>query len=187
MPATRRRSTIELSPTVVDVLPPPLAPLQQQQQSCRRIKVVTLNCWGLLFPASRRRRERVEGIGRALMEWSSASVASTPSSSSSSSAPAPAPAAPSPPPPDVVCLQEVWCASDARSIAARAALGGHLVHSHHFRSGAFGSGLLTLSAFPIVGARFGAFAAAGDPLAVLQGDGVAGKGVGDTSFAGKSV
>ena len=52
------------------------------------------------------------------------------------------------------------------------------MYSHHFRNGVFGSGLLTLSAFPILEASFSAFAAAGDPLAVLQGDGVAGKGVG---------
>ena len=52
------------------------------------------------------------------------------------------------------------------------------MYSHHFRHGVFGSGLLTLSAFPILEASFSAFAAAGDPLAVLQGDGVAGKGVG---------
>ena len=171
MPATRRRSTIELSPTVLDVLPVSLPPLQRQQCSRRQIKILTLNCWGLLFPASKRRKERVEGIGRALMEWPSSASASV--STSSSSLPSS-----SSPPPDVVCLQEVWCSADARSIASRAALGGHLIHSHHFRNGAFGSGLLTLSAFPVVAASFEAFAAAGDPLAVLQGDGVAGKGVG---------
>lgn len=108
------------------------------------------------------------------MEWSlaprSAASVSTSSSASSPSF--------SGPPPDVVCLQEVWCAADARSIASAAALGGHLLYSHHFRNGVFGSGLLTLSAFPISQASFAAFAAAGDQLAVLQGDGVAGKGVG---------
>ena len=169
---TRRRST--LSPVVLDVLPalpaaaPPPPPPQQQQRK-RLLKVVTLNCWGLLFPASRARKRRVEAIGRALMESSLVSSSSTSSVSTSTSSSAP---------PDVVCLQEVWCAADARSIASQAALGGHLVYSHHFRNGAFGSGLLTLSAFPILGASFSAFAAAGDPLAVLQGDGVAGKGVG---------
>lgn len=171
--ATRRRST--LSPVVLDVLPPPLPPPPPLQSRRRTVKVITLNCWGLLFPASRDRRERVAGIGRALMEWSMAAI--DPSSSAVSTSTSTSSSASSPPP-DVVCLQEVWSAGDARSIAEAAALGGRLVHSHHFRNGVFGSGLLTLSRFPILQASFGAFAAAGDPLAVLQGDGVAGKGVG---------
>jgi endonuclease/exonuclease/phosphatase family metal-dependent hydrolase len=112
-------------------------------------RVLTLNCWGLLG-VSRHRTARFEAIGRALATCGA----------------------------DAVCLQEVWVAGDAARLATLAAGGGRLVHAHHFRCGAFGAGLVTLSAHPILSARFTRFAAAGDPLALHQGDAVAGKGVG---------
>lgn len=113
------------------------------------LRILTLNCWGLLG-VSKHRASRFEAIGRALAGggW------------------------------DVVCLQEVWVAADAARLGAVAAAGGRLIHAHHFRAGAFGAGLVTLSAHPVVSARFSRFPAAGDPLALHQGDAVAGKGVG---------
>ncbi len=45
---------------------------------------------------------------------------------------------------DVVVLQEVWVDRDAQLLMAAGQQGG-LVHSMHFRSGIFGSGLVTLS------------------------------------------
>ncbi len=49
---------------------------------------------------------------------------------------------------DVVHLQEVWCRHDADLILAEAAK-GQLKHGHHFIAGHFGSGLVTLSRFPL--------------------------------------
>lgn len=49
---------------------------------------------------------------------------------------------------DVVHLQEVWCRSDAVLILEEAAK-AKLRHGHHFVAGHFGSGLLTLSRFPL--------------------------------------
>jgi sphingomyelin phosphodiesterase 2 len=60
---------------------------------------------------------------------------------------------------------------------------GWLRHSHHWLGGAIGSGLLLLSAHPIVDAAFKPFSARGDPAAVLQGDFFAGKGVGWAAVA----
>lgn len=45
---------------------------------------------------------------------------------------------------DLVLLQEVWVDSDAEVLMSAAKLGG-LPYAIHFRSGVFGSGLLTLS------------------------------------------
>ena len=53
---------------------------------------------------------------------------------------------------DVVFLQEVWVAEDARLICSRSAE-GRLKHAHHFIHNIFGSGLVVLSAFPILQAR----------------------------------
>lgn len=118
------------------------------------LRVLTLNCWGLLG-VSKHRAARFEAIGRALAATDA----------------------------DVACLQEVWVRADAARLAALAAAGGRLTHTHHFRCGPFGAGLVTLSAHPITVARFTRFAAAGDPLALAQGDAVAGKGVGAVRLA----
>lgn len=54
---------------------------------------------------------------------------------------------------DVVLLQEVWCDGDAELLMQAAARGG-LAHAVHFRSGVFGSGLMTLSRWPIMQSFF---------------------------------
>lgn len=54
---------------------------------------------------------------------------------------------------DVVLFQEVWVDSDAALLSQAASEAG-LVYSTHFKSGTFGSGLLTLSRHPIVASGF---------------------------------
>ncbi|KAK9868659.1 hypothetical protein WJX84_005275 [Apatococcus fuscideae] len=115
------------------------------------LQIFTLNCWGLWLVAKQRAR-RLRLIGEALQRSSA----------------------------DVVHLQEVWCRHDADLILAEAAK-GQLKHGHHFIAGHFGSGLVTLSRFPLKQARFIQFTAAGDPLS-LKGDFFAGKGVGWTQL-----
>lgn len=77
---------------------------------------------------------------------------------------------------DVVLLQEVWVDGDARDLQAAAKQAG-LVHSVHFRSGMFGSGLVTLSRHPIRQMGFFKYAASGSALELHKGDFHAGKGV----------
>jgi sphingomyelin phosphodiesterase 2 len=141
--------------------------------------VVTLNTWGLLG-LSKHREARVA----ALCDWLADPLRhQRPPSPPSSSAPDAPPLLPFAAdfwrrrPVDVVLLQEVWVAADAAQLAAAARRGG-LAHSVHFRSGAFGAGLVTLSRFPVDGARLRVFAARGDPCAVFSGDFFAAKGVG---------
>eukprot|EP00798_Chlamydomonas_sp_ICE-L_P032240 gene32239-16805_t len=78
---------------------------------------------------------------------------------------------------DVVVLQEIWVGVDAKLLMESAAKGG-LSHSIHFRSGMFGSGLVTLSRYPIVESGFWRYSSAGDPAAISCGDFYAGKGFG---------
>lgn len=78
---------------------------------------------------------------------------------------------------DVVLLQEVWLAEDARLLMHSAGKAG-LVHAMHFKSGKFGSGLVSLSRFPITDSGFWRYSAAGDALALGCGDFYAGKGGG---------
>ena len=113
------------------------------------LTAITLNAWGLLAPASRDRRARVASLAHHLATTDA----------------------------DIVCLQEVWVSSDAHALTEAGRAAG-LVHAVRFRCGAFGSGLLTLSRHPITASCFTPYAAAGDPLALAQGDAVAGKGVG---------
>ena len=113
------------------------------------LTIITLNTWGLLAPASRDRVSRVSALASRLAITDA----------------------------DIVCLQEVWVSADADALTAAGRAGG-LPHAVRFRSGPFGSGLLTLSRHPITSSCFTPYGAAGDPLAIAQGDAVAGKGVG---------
>jgi len=78
-------------------------------------------------------------------------------------------------PQDVVLLQEVWVDTDVRLLMAAGKAAG-LVHGVHFRSGMFGSGLVTMSRHPITELGFWLYAAAGNAHAVVHGDFYAGKG-----------
>jgi sphingomyelin phosphodiesterase 2 len=60
----------------------------------------------------------------------------------------------------------------------RAAAEAGLSHSHYFQSGIMGSGLLTLSRYPIVASSFLRFRLNGRPQDLIRSDYYAGKGVG---------
>ena len=77
---------------------------------------------------------------------------------------------------DVVCLQEVWLGSDVARIVSLASPA--LPHSHWFCGGFVGSGLLTLSAHPIVATAFHRFTVNGTPWDVAGADWFGAKGVG---------
>lgn len=76
---------------------------------------------------------------------------------------------------DVVLLQEVWVEQDAKLLLECGKAGG-LVHGMHFKTGMLGSGLVTMSRFPIQECAVWQFAAAGDPAAFSCGDFYASKG-----------
>ena len=80
-------------------------------------------------------------------------------------------------------LQEVWVDSDAQ-LLIRSAKAAGLQHCTHFRSGLFGSGLVTMSRHPIAEHGFWQYAAAGFPLALHCGDFYAKKGGNVTELQG---
>ncbi|MGE5603531.1 MAG: endonuclease/exonuclease/phosphatase family protein, partial [Nitrososphaerales archaeon] len=112
------------------------------------LRVLSFNTWGVPF-FSRDRAARMRAIGRAVARMDV----------------------------DVVGLQEVFYAKDRRLLIEAAARAG-LVYSHYFHSGVMGSGLLTLSRYPIVATSFLRFRLNGRPQDVVRVDYYAGKGVG---------
>lgn len=78
---------------------------------------------------------------------------------------------------DIVCFQEVFLESDRETLSRILAAAG-LPHSQYFASPPGGSGLLTVSRYPIREAAFHRFTEGGNPLAVQHGDWWAGKGAG---------
>jgi endonuclease/exonuclease/phosphatase family metal-dependent hydrolase len=78
---------------------------------------------------------------------------------------------------DVVGLQEVFTQKDRQVIDQGAERAG-LVHTHYFSSGVMGSGLLTLSRYPIEDVGFLRFRLNGRPLDPIRVDYYAGKGIG---------
>ncbi|MEL6525204.1 MAG: endonuclease/exonuclease/phosphatase family protein, partial [Chloroflexota bacterium] len=77
--------------------------------------------------------------------------------------------------PDVVLFQEAYLAPD-RAILMDG-LKSILPHQHYFPSGLVGSGLLTVSAYPIVNTAFQAFSMQGKPEDITRGDYYARKGI----------
>ncbi|KAF6255870.1 Endonuclease/exonuclease/phosphatase [Scenedesmus sp. NREL 46B-D3] len=112
------------------------------------LSVLTLNIWGLWL-VSKKRGERVKHICDYLRTCTE----------------------------DVVLLQEVWVDADAQ-LLIRAGRAAGLTHATHFRSGVFGSGLVTLSRHAIVRHGFWRYAAGGFATSIGCGDYYAGKGVG---------
>ena len=112
------------------------------------LRVLSFNTWGVPF-FSRDRAARMRAIGHAIEEMDV----------------------------DVVGLQEVFYVKDRRLLVEAAARAG-LVYSHYFNSGVMGSGLLTLSRFPIVETSFLRFRLNGRPQDFVRVDYYAGKGVG---------
>lgn len=111
------------------------------------LKVVTFNIWDLYHEGTHR-RERMEAIGRNLVELE----------------------------PDVIGFQEAFIRRD-REIVLRALEQAGLAHHQYFRSGLVGSGLLVVSRFPIEEAFFHRYTRGGNPFKVWHGDWWAGKGV----------
>lgn len=82
--------------------------------------------------------------------------------------------------PDVVCLQEMFTSVPRQMIMQ--ALQNIYRYQHYFPSGLLGSGLLTLSKFPIVYTDFHRFTLGGKPEKLTHGDYYAGKGIGLTTL-----
>lgn len=80
--------------------------------------------------------------------------------------------------PDVVLLQEVFMTAERKRLIAD--LRDTYPHHYYFPSAQVGSGLLTLSKFPIVDAYFHRFRMGGKIERLEQGDFYAGKGIGMT-------
>ncbi|KAL7815389.1 Endonuclease/exonuclease/phosphatase [Trichoderma aethiopicum] len=113
-----------------------------------QIRLLTLNCWGLIY-ISALRTPRLAEIGRQLALLD--------------------------PPPDIVCLQECWAQADYRAI--REATAAVLPHGKFYHSGAFGGGLALLSRWPIEASSMFRYPLNGRPTAFWRGDWYVGKGV----------
>ncbi|KAM0262369.1 hypothetical protein ACHAQJ_001838 [Trichoderma viride] len=113
-----------------------------------QIRLLSLNCWGLLF-ISDLRTARLAEIGRQLALLD--------------------------PPPDIVCLQECWTQADYLAICqATAAI---LPYGKFYNSGAFGGGLALLSRWPVESSSMFRYPLNGRPTAFWRGDWYVGKGV----------
>ncbi|GFP58112.1 hypothetical protein ACSS6W_006952 [Trichoderma asperelloides] len=113
-----------------------------------QIRLLSLNCWGLLF-ISDLRTPRLAEIGRQLALLD--------------------------PPPDIVCLQECWTRDDYQAICKAAA--DILPYGKFYNSGAFGGGLALLSRWPVETSSMFRYPLNGRPTAFWRGDWYVGKGV----------
>ncbi|MCJ1397705.1 phospholipase C type enzyme [Xylographa trunciseda] len=114
----------------------------------QKLNLLTLNCWGLKY-ISTSRSARLSQIGHEIATTS--------------------------PTPHIVALQECWTHADYLSI--RASTRSILPHSKFYYSGVFGSGLVILSAYPIIASTMHRYALNGRPTAFYRGDWFVGKGV----------
>lgn len=112
-----------------------------------RLRVATLNVWGLPEPITQEPGARLRAIGRTLPELAL----------------------------DVVAFQEAWYPK-ARRILREAGDRAGLVHAWSPEARFGGSGLLVLSRHPIERARFAPYALGGLPQRVSHGDYYGGKG-----------
>ncbi|KAF1983575.1 sphingomyelinase family protein [Aulographum hederae CBS 113979] len=113
-----------------------------------RLRVLTLNCWGLKF-LSDDHGPRLTHIGSLIAN--------------------------SPDPPQIVCLQECWTAADYDSIRTQTL--SILPHGKFYHSGIFGGGLAILSKWPIEESSMVRYPLNGRPTAFFRGDWFVGKGV----------
>ncbi|GAA5967497.1 hypothetical protein JCM11641_000567 [Rhodosporidiobolus odoratus] len=134
-----------------------------QSGNDKRLKVLSLNCWGLWLVADKR-KQRLQAIA----DW----IAN--SSSPSTSTDAHLEDGHHSGGYDAIALQEIWVRSDYEHVAVRAKQAG-LVHSRFFYSGAIGSGLAILSRHPIISAFVSPYPLNGFPLHFIEGDFFAGK------------
>lgn len=112
------------------------------------LKLVTWNVWGIPL-VTPQREERIAAIAQMVADTGA----------------------------DIVCFQEVFLEADRRTLCETLAKAG-LTYWRYFSSLPLGSGLLTLSRYPIEDAMFFRFSDGGDPLALQYGDWWAGKGAG---------
>lgn len=113
-----------------------------------RIRILTLNCWGLKFIA-KDRVERLSEIGRRIGNAES--------------------------PPEIVGLQECWTQEDYQSIREQTQ---HILpYGKFYYSGIFGGGLAILSRWPIEESSMFGYPLNGRPTAFFRGDWFVGKGV----------
>jgi sphingomyelin phosphodiesterase 2 len=113
-----------------------------------RVRILTLNCWGLKF-LSKFRHERLSEIGRQL------AIADEP--------------------PEIVGLQECWTQQDYNSIRQQTK---HILpYGKFYFSGVFGGGLAILSKWPIEESSMFQYPLNGRPTAFFRGDWYVGKGV----------
>ncbi|MCJ1317320.1 phospholipase C type enzyme [Xylographa vitiligo] len=114
----------------------------------QKLHLLTLNCWGLKY-ISTSRSARLSQIGH--------EIATTQ------------------PAPHIVALQECWTHADYLSIHASTR---HILpHAKFYHSGIFGSGLVILSAYPIIASTMYRYSLNGRPTAFYRGDWFVGKGV----------
>lgn len=78
--------------------------------------------------------------------------------------------------PDIIALQEVFLEPSRKQLLK--ALSDEWPHQHAFLSGMLGSGLLTLSRYPILDVNFYTFRMSGKPERIWQGDFYGRKGIG---------
>ncbi|KAL5088473.1 hypothetical protein Trisim1_006676 [Trichoderma cf. simile WF8] len=126
----------------------PSSASQATSQPVTQIRLLTLNCWGLLF-ISDLRTPRLAEIGRQLALLD--------------------------PPPDIVCLQECWTRDDYLAICRATA--DILPYGKFYNSGAFGGGLALLSRWPVESSSMFRYPLNGRPTAFWRGDWYVGKGV----------
>ena len=89
--------------------------------------------------------------------------------------------------PDVLCFQEVYLEGNKADLIGR--LKESWPHYHYFASAMLGSGLLTMSRYPITEAVFHRFRMGGKPERLNHGDYFVGKGIGlcRIAFEGKTL
>lgn len=112
-----------------------------------RLRILSLNVWGLPWRLARDTGLRMHAIAGQLSELAA----------------------------DVVCLQEIWTQGD-REILLQGARRAGLTHIWHRPAALGGSGLLVCSRLPISAAHFGRFRLAGLPQRVHHADYFGGKG-----------
>jgi sphingomyelin phosphodiesterase 2 len=113
-----------------------------------KLRVISLNCWGLKF-LSKHRHARLVEIGHRLASAS--------------------------PPPQIVGLQECWTQEDY--LAIRDLTKHILPYGKYYWSGIFGGGLAILSQWPIEESGMYRYPLNGRPAAFYRGDWFVGKGV----------
>ncbi|VUC33886.1 unnamed protein product [Clonostachys rosea] len=112
------------------------------------IRLLTLNCWGLLH-ISALRSPRILEIGRRIAAMDA--------------------------PPNVVCFQELFCQEDFEAL--RRETSTILPHAKFYHSGAFGAGLAIFSRWPITSSSMVPYQLNGRPTAFWRGDWYVGKGI----------